>query len=908
MEVLDTPTLIRIAKEADATVIVDNTWLTPYLLQPFRRGADLVIHSVTKYMGGQGNAMGGVVSGRKDLVGRIESAQNWLGGLMRPMDAFLVTQGVKTLPLRMRQHSRSARLVAEFLRSHEAVSRVHYGGLPSWNRNAEPDAPKGFGGMLGVEWKSDAVHQNLGRHVKLMINAVSLGDPVTRVSQRREEPDRGIPARYTRVSIGLAAGHGEASGIEIHVTSPRAAQKRLRPDRGTVARRSKSTQTRPDPVSPVSNGKLSAPTSAGRRPASRLLRRVRGCIPRVRRASTRPAIAHFAGRRAGRWAPRPRELLARRRVLSSMRIRLSRSRSWTYRTPSVVAVMFQGYRRVCGGTPPTCRTSPTSSGASKRTDGTGLPASDVLDSAGVPGQHERRAGSGTCVLYPTVRNSTPCGTKRAMEVEHFGPFLEEANMWVTRAITLWSLVLATLAMGQEPFSPVRPVVEIEEEVYSYEPADNGASPTWCFGAPILVRSGETLFASGLETLADAKPLHNVRWMLFRRDAEGWELQQVDPVDRTREPCPLVILPSGRLVMSTNPTLVTDPERRAGPARPEMLVFDAADPQAAPRTLLPEWEGQPSFTEHTYRLFGADAEHGEVILLNNVGYSHKEWALWQRDGTWATGRLMNVASRPGDLHAYRPGYNWHRFNYGSVVLRDRAAFVTGCVSYANWDRAGEAELEEILAGQTARNRLGSLANRRRMMFAWTPDITTTPFSPWLEVGSTMSNGGWLFPGDLYVAADGTAHVVWYEGPMDRRLRDEHFPDIELTHAIRHAMVRDGQVVHRATLMEGGEGLGSELPQSIQPRFHITPDERLFVWIYVGGRNRHGEPVAENRMIELSADGTPGEPMSVPLEHPFRVAFTATPRGGSPPSNTLDLFGIRAGGPPTTLCYARVRLDD
>jgi len=91
MEVLDTPALIRIAKEAGATVVVDNTWLTLYLLQPARLGADLVIHSVTKYMGGHGNAMGGVVAGKRDLVGRIENAQCWLGGLLRPMDAFLVT-------------------------------------------------------------------------------------------------------------------------------------------------------------------------------------------------------------------------------------------------------------------------------------------------------------------------------------------------------------------------------------------------------------------------------------------------------------------------------------------------------------------------------------------------------------------------------------------------------------------------------------------------------------------------------------------------------------------------------------------------------------------------------------------------------------------------------------------------
>jgi len=203
MEVLDTPALIRIAKEAGATVIVDNTWLTPYLLQPSRLGADLVIHSVTKYIGGHGNAMGGVVSGGKELVGKIEKAQCWLGGLLRPMEAFLVTQGVKTLPLRMRQHCRSAQMIAGFLQSHPAVARVRYGGLPAWNPTAGSGSPNGFGGMLGVEWKEDSVHRNLGRHVKLILNATSLGDPVTRITARREEKGRGIPVRFTRVSVGL---------------------------------------------------------------------------------------------------------------------------------------------------------------------------------------------------------------------------------------------------------------------------------------------------------------------------------------------------------------------------------------------------------------------------------------------------------------------------------------------------------------------------------------------------------------------------------------------------------------------------------------------------------------------------------------------------------------------------------
>ncbi len=137
MEVLDTPSLIKIAKEAGAMVVVENTWLTPYLLQPFRIDAGLVIHSVTKCMGGHGNAMGGVISGQKSLVNKIGKSQSWLGG------------------------------------------------------------------MLGVEWKTDAVHRNLGNRVKLILNATSLGDPVTRITPREEEKSRGITPRFTRVSIGM---------------------------------------------------------------------------------------------------------------------------------------------------------------------------------------------------------------------------------------------------------------------------------------------------------------------------------------------------------------------------------------------------------------------------------------------------------------------------------------------------------------------------------------------------------------------------------------------------------------------------------------------------------------------------------------------------------------------------------
>ena len=119
------------------------------------------------------------------------------------MDAFLATQGVKTLPLRMQKHCHSAQVIAEFLQSHQAVQEVCYGGLSTWNHHSESGPMKGFGGMMGIVWKDDCVHQGLGNQVKLILHATSLGDSLTRIVTRHQEKERGIPQRYTRVSIGL---------------------------------------------------------------------------------------------------------------------------------------------------------------------------------------------------------------------------------------------------------------------------------------------------------------------------------------------------------------------------------------------------------------------------------------------------------------------------------------------------------------------------------------------------------------------------------------------------------------------------------------------------------------------------------------------------------------------------------
>jgi len=478
------------------------------------------------------------------------------------------------------------------------------------------------------------------------------------------------------------------------------------------------------------------------------------------------------------------------------------------------------------------------------------------------------------------------------------------------------LVVHIAKLGQaepETPAPLRPVVEVEEDVFAIEFAENGASPMWCYGSTCLVRIGEDVFASGLETLKDVKPLNNVRWTLWKRGSNGWELQQADPKDRTREPCPIVGFADGRLFMSVNPTLSQDPDARTGPARPEVLSFSAADTKAQFETLVPDWKDKPSFTEHSYRSFAGDGQRGELVLFQNVGYSHSQWACLDRDGNWsATGKLV----WPKRADPKHPPYNSTRarVNYPNVVLDDRAVHLCGAAAFNKWERVQD---DPKLMGRQWSNRW------RRLYYTWTPDITTGTFNPWVEIASTDKTGGWLFPADMWLAPDGRVHLLWMEFPISKKLRDEHFTDIRLVTSMKYAVVENGQVVGRRTLLEGGEGLSGVLPRC--GRFHVTPTDRLVVFYYVDGADSAGEPIRENRLMEVHSDGTLSDPIPVPLKYPlggFLGFFTATARGGSPTSTTLDLLGYRVYSPdadrtlgkypqhaistPNRISYARIRL--
>ncbi len=182
LRVVDVAALAAVAHAHNLPLVVDNTFLSPALLRPLDHGADVVIHSATKYLAGHGQVIGGVVAGRADLIRCIAARLSHLGGTISPFSAWLILTGVKTLGLRVRQQSASALAVAEVLASHPAVTELNYPGLPSHpgHETARRLTGGACGGMISFALRHEAKAPFLNA-LRLPLKAVSLGDVVSLV-------------------------------------------------------------------------------------------------------------------------------------------------------------------------------------------------------------------------------------------------------------------------------------------------------------------------------------------------------------------------------------------------------------------------------------------------------------------------------------------------------------------------------------------------------------------------------------------------------------------------------------------------------------------------------------------------------------------------------------------------------
>ncbi len=216
LQILDIAALAELAHRHRALLVVDNTFASPYLQLPLQLGADLVVHSTTKYLGGHSDVVGGAVIGTRSLVEPIAFYQNAAGGVPGPFDSFLVLRGLKTLAVRMERHCANARQLADWLTCQPQIERVYYPGLPSHpGHELAKKQMRDFGGMISVDVNGgkDAALRFL-THTKIFSLAESLGGVESLIGHPATMTHASIPAEI-RQARGLGDGLVRLSvGIE----------------------------------------------------------------------------------------------------------------------------------------------------------------------------------------------------------------------------------------------------------------------------------------------------------------------------------------------------------------------------------------------------------------------------------------------------------------------------------------------------------------------------------------------------------------------------------------------------------------------------------------------------------------------------------------------------------------------
>ena len=209
LKITDIAEMAAIAHAAGARCACDNTWASPMLQRPLSLGADLVVHSTTKYLGGHEDVTGGAVvsAGDSDFFRRIRLIQNLYGAVPSPFDCWLTLRGIRTLHVRMPAHCANAGRIARFLQDHPRVAAVHYPGLPEHpGHDVAAGQMSGFGGMLSFQVASgkDAAMQ-VAANVRRFVRATSLGGTQSLIEHRAsiEGPESRTPEDLLRVSVGL---------------------------------------------------------------------------------------------------------------------------------------------------------------------------------------------------------------------------------------------------------------------------------------------------------------------------------------------------------------------------------------------------------------------------------------------------------------------------------------------------------------------------------------------------------------------------------------------------------------------------------------------------------------------------------------------------------------------------------
>lgn len=217
MKVTDISKISKIAKKHNLLLIVDNTFLTPYFQNPIDLGADIVIHSGTKYLAGHNDTLAGfLVTGSEELSEKLRFIYKTTGACLSPFDSWLVIRGIKTLAIRMEAQEKNAFGLAKWLEKHPKVKKVHYAGLETHPEyEISKSQARGFGGMISVEVDNEETAKKILERVKIILYAESLGGVETLITYpmlqthadvpKEEREAKGINELLLRISVGIEA-------------------------------------------------------------------------------------------------------------------------------------------------------------------------------------------------------------------------------------------------------------------------------------------------------------------------------------------------------------------------------------------------------------------------------------------------------------------------------------------------------------------------------------------------------------------------------------------------------------------------------------------------------------------------------------------------------------------------------
>jgi len=217
MQIVDINAVSKVSKKHDLLLAVDNTFATPYLQRPLELGADIVMHSATKYLGGHSDViMGGLIVRDKEIADKLYFIQNASGAIAGPQDCFLMLRGLKTLHVRMQRHCENAEAVADYLAKHPKIEKVYWPGFPEHpNHNVAKKQMKDFGGMLSFTTKNNNFEEaiKIVEKLKVFTLAESLGGveslaghpaSMTHASIPKEEREKsGVVDSLIRLSVGI---------------------------------------------------------------------------------------------------------------------------------------------------------------------------------------------------------------------------------------------------------------------------------------------------------------------------------------------------------------------------------------------------------------------------------------------------------------------------------------------------------------------------------------------------------------------------------------------------------------------------------------------------------------------------------------------------------------------------------